>query len=113
MAESGPGPGDCVRLLSSEGEVFQVPVRVAKVSRTLATMLAGNQLVGVGGDVLVMSLLRLDLGHQSEDLIPLPNVTSSILRKVRYGSPAGRPQPSLRSSQNLGTVSTLNEAPDT
>lgn len=54
---------EMVKLQSSEGEVFQVPIKVAKVSRTLAVMLT-------------------DLGHQPDDLIPLPNVNSSILKKV-------------------------------
>ena len=36
------GESECVRLQSCEGETFEVSLRVAKVSRTLATMLEGQ-----------------------------------------------------------------------
>lgn len=57
------GRAEFVKIQSSDGEVFDVPIKVAMVSRTLSVMLT-------------------DLGHQPDDLIPLPNVNSSILRKV-------------------------------
>ena len=43
MAELSEGPaGDCVKLQSSEGEIFEVSIEVAEISRTLSIMLAGN-----------------------------------------------------------------------
>ncbi|XP_064395712.1 S-phase kinase-associated protein 1-like [Halichondria panicea] len=55
-------PG-CVRLASSDGEVFVVSITAARTSRMLATMLD-------------------DLGHEPDDVIPLPNVTSRLLKKI-------------------------------
>ena len=48
MAEQTQCPGVnelLVKLQSSEGEVFEVPLEVAKVSRTLSTLLAGEVLM--------------------------------------------------------------------
>ncbi len=33
---------ELIKLQSSEGEIFEVPIQVARVSRTLSTMLAGQ-----------------------------------------------------------------------
>lgn len=54
-----------IKLRSSDGEVFDVDVEVAKASVTIKTMLD-------------------DLGIEDDDQeeVPLPNVSSSILRKV-------------------------------
>ena len=52
-----------VKLQSKDGDVFVVKAEVAKVSRTIATMLE-------------------DLGYEANDIIPLPNVETRILKKV-------------------------------
>ena len=57
-----------IKLQSSDGEIFEVDVEIAKLSVTIKTMLE-------------------DLGMDEEDdeAIPLPNVNAAIL-KVRRGS---------------------------
>ena len=55
-----------IKLQSSEGEVFPIDVEIAKKSNTIRTMLS-------------------DLGIEDsceEETVPLPNVTTDILRKV-------------------------------
>ena len=54
-----------IKLQSSDGEVFQVDVEIAKQSVTIKTMLK-------------------DLGMEEEDeeVVPLPNVNAAILKKV-------------------------------
>ncbi|XP_071952388.1 S-phase kinase-associated protein 1 [Antedon mediterranea] len=54
-----------IRLQSSDGEVFEVDVEIAKQSVTIKTMLED-----------------LGMDEEEEDAIPLPNVNSSILKKV-------------------------------
>ena len=58
-----------IKLQSSDGEIFEVDVEIAKLSVTIKTMLE-------------------DLGMDEEDdeAIPLPNVNAAIL-KVRRGRP--------------------------
>lgn len=52
-----------VKLQSKDGDVFTVKIEVAKASRTIATMLE-------------------DLGYEDDDIVPLPNVDTRILKKV-------------------------------
>ena len=54
-----------IKLQSSDGEVFQVDVEIAKQSVTIKTMLK-------------------DMGMEEEDeeVVPLPNVNAAILKKV-------------------------------
>ena len=54
-----------IRLQSSDSEIFEMDVEIAKASMTIKTMLE-------------------DLGNDEEDdePIPLPNVNAAILRKV-------------------------------
>ena len=57
--------GRKIKLQSSDGDTFDVDVEIAKQSATIKTMLE-------------------DLGmDEEEDVIPLPNVNSAILKKVR------------------------------
>lgn len=76
---TAPDLEESVKLQSSDGQVFEVPIQVARVSRALSIMLAGKRERVVVG---VVYLPGLELGHHPDDLIPLPNVNSSILRKV-------------------------------
>lgn len=54
-----------IKLQSSDGEVFDVDVEIAKCSITIKTMLED-----------------LGVDEDEEEIVPLPNVNSSILRKV-------------------------------
>lgn len=57
--------GHKIKLQSSDGDTFDVEVDIAKQSATIKTMLE-------------------DLGmDEEEDVIPLPNVNSAILKKVK------------------------------
>lgn len=56
-----------IKMQSSDGEVFDTELQVAKCSGTIKTMLED---LGIAG------------GDGEEDVIPLPNVNSAILRKV-------------------------------
>jgi S-phase kinase-associated protein 1 len=55
-----------IKLQSSDGEVFVVDVEIAKASVTIKTMLED---LGMGDE-------------EDEEIIPLPNVNSTILKKV-------------------------------
>jgi len=58
-----------IKLKSSDGDVFVVNQETAKASMTIKNMLE-------------------DLGsEEDEDPVPLPNVNSSILKKVSFMSP--------------------------
>jgi len=54
-----------IKLKSSDGEVFEVDTDVAKASVTIKTMLED-----------------LGVGENNDEVVPLPNVNSSILKKV-------------------------------
>lgn len=54
-----------IKLQSSDGEVFVVDVEIAKASVTIKTMLED-----------------LGMDDEDEEVVPLPNVTSTILKKV-------------------------------
>ncbi|XP_062551560.1 S-phase kinase-associated protein 1-like [Armigeres subalbatus] len=54
-----------IKLQSADGEIFNVETRVAKCSKTIRTMMED-----------------LGLGDNYQEVIPLPNVQSSTLRKV-------------------------------
>ena len=54
-----------IKLQSSDGEVFEVDVEIAKASVTIKTMLED-----------------LGMDEDEEEVVPLPNVSSTILRKV-------------------------------
>lgn len=54
-----------IQLQSSDGEVFDVDIEVAKVSKTIKTMLE-----------------ELGFNEDEEDVIPLPNVKSNTLKLV-------------------------------
>ena len=43
---------ELIKLQSSDGDVFEVPIQVARVSRTLSTMLAGQAELGVSFEVV-------------------------------------------------------------
>ena len=54
-----------IKLQSSDGEVFDVDVEIAKLSVTIKTMLED-----------------LGMDEDDEEVVPLPNVNSTILKKV-------------------------------
>ena len=56
-----------IKLQSSDSEIFEMDIEIAKASMTIKTMLE-------------------DLGTDEEDdePIPLPNVNAAILRKVKF-----------------------------
>ena len=53
-----------IKLKSSDGEVFDVDIEVAKASITIKTMLED-----------------LGVGENNDEIVPLPNVNSTILKK--------------------------------
>lgn len=86
---------DSVRLQSSDGETFEVSLKVARLSRTIDTMLKGERAYVCATvwlrESICSTLYRCciermsfaaDLGHEPDDLIPLPKVNSRILKKV-------------------------------
>jgi len=54
-----------IKLKSSDGEVFDVEMEVAKASVTIKTMIED-----------------LNVGENNDEVVPLPNVNSTILKKV-------------------------------
>ena len=56
-----------IKLKSSDGEVFEVDVEVAKASVTIKTMLED-----------------LGVGENNDEVVPLPNVNSTILKKGMF-----------------------------
>lgn len=64
MAESKADDGRTIHLVSQEGESFDVPLSVGKMSELVKTMIDDDQ------------------GDDEAQEIPLPNVKSAILAKV-------------------------------
>ena len=60
-----------IKLQSSDGEIFEVDVEIAKLSVTIKTMLED-----------------LGMDEEDDDAIPLPNVNAAIL-KVNYCMKSG------------------------
>lgn len=58
-------PSQMIKLQSSDGEIFEVEVKVAQCSMTIKQMLED-----------------LGMEENDEEVIPLPNVSAAILRKV-------------------------------
>lgn len=73
-----------VRLQSCDGKTFEVPIDVVRVSRTIDTMLKGAHLLIRYRRLLTLLLSSPDLGSEPEDVIPLPNVHSRVLKKVSH-----------------------------
>lgn len=75
--------GHKIKLQSSDGDTFDVEVEIAKQSATIKTMLEGrtNRYLMF---LVILCWIWTDLGmDEEEDVIPLPNVNSAILKKVR------------------------------
>ncbi len=79
-----------VQLKSSDNEVFEVSRDVLCLSGTFDKMLKGGRLLHCTELCVSMSSLLSDLGLDSKEAdpslvepIPLPNVNSATLRKVR------------------------------
>lgn len=65
-----------IKLQSSDGEVFVVDVEIAKASVTIKTMLED-----------------LGMDEEDEEVVPLPNVNSAILKKVIQWATTHRDDP--------------------
>lgn len=82
-----------IKLQSSDGEMFEVDVEIAKQSVTIKTMLEGNKtcycIMWCSHHVVLLfntCVEPSDLGMDDEgddDPVPLPNVNAAILKKVR------------------------------
>lgn len=88
--------GQKIKLQSSDGDVFDVEVEIAKQSVTIKTMLE-------------------DLGMDNEDdVIPLPNVNSAILKKViswatYHKDDPAPPEDDENREKNLTDISTWDQ----
>ncbi|ELU10319.1 hypothetical protein CAPTEDRAFT_176677 [Capitella teleta] len=65
-----------IKLQSSDGEIFEVDVEIAKQSVTIKTMLEGESCP------CPLLLLYLGMDEDEEEVVPLPNVNAAILKKV-------------------------------
>ena len=71
-----------IKLQSSDGDIFDVDLNIAKQFITIKTMLEGMKLTF---NWINSTILLTDLGiNEDEEVIPLPNVDSFILRKVNF-----------------------------
>lgn len=69
---------NAIKLQSMEGEIFDVDIRIAKMSGTIKTILEDS---GADGN--------------DDTVIPLPNVKSNILRKILQWSQFHKDDPSV------------------
>ena len=88
--------GQKIKLQSSDGDVFDVDVEIAKQSITIKTMLE-------------------DLGMDNDDdIIPLPNVNSGILKRViqwatNHKDDPPPPEDDENREKNLNDISTWDQ----
>ena len=71
-----------LRLVSQEGELYEVTIEVAKMSELVKTMIDGNDLFS---QIIILLLTNINIDDQDEEdiqEIPLPNVKSLILARV-------------------------------
>ena len=72
-----------IKLQSSDGEVFEVDVEIAKASNTIKTMIEGRpEYLYALGRCFRVSSTDLGLDEDDDEPVPLPNVNGAIMRKV-------------------------------